>query len=94
MGEVILAMPEKPGVTQPGTVDKIIPAVSSKEADTVHIGLDTPHDLYREVRIDNTLTNESGGKVSLEPGEPVEVTITAEAGSTTISSHIPVSQKL
>jgi hypothetical protein len=45
------------------------------------------------VRIENTPTNESGGKVSLKLGEPVEVTITAEAGSTTIQSHIPVSQK-
>lgn len=93
MGEVIPEMPEKPSVTLPGTVDKIIPSVSPKEADTVQIGLESPHDLYREVRIENTLTNESGGKVSLKLGEPVEVTITAEAGSTTIQSHIPVSQK-
>ena len=72
-------MPEKPSITLPGTVEKIIPSVSPTEADTVQIGLETPHDLYREVRIENTLTNESGDKVSLKPGAPVEVTITAEA---------------
>jgi hypothetical protein len=58
-------MPEKPSVTLPGTVNKIIPSVFAKDADTVQIGLETPHDLYREVRIENTLTNESGGKVYL-----------------------------
>lgn len=93
MVEAILEMPEKPSVTLPGTVDKIIPSVSPKEADTVQIGLKTSHDLYREVRIKNTLTNKRGGKVSLKPGVRVEVTITAEAGSTAILSHIPVSQK-
>ena len=83
-------MPEKPSVTLPGTVEKIIPSVSAKEPDTVQIGLETPHDLYREVRIENTLTNKSGDKVSLQPGATVEVTITAEAGSTTT---LPVSPK-
>ena len=86
-------MPEKPRITLPGKVDKIIPSLSPKEPDTVQIALESPHDLYREVRIENTLTNESGGKVSLKLGEPVEVTITAGAGSTTIESHIPVSAK-
>jgi hypothetical protein len=39
--------------------------------------------------VENTLT-QSGGKVSLKPGAPVEITVTAEAGFTTI---LPVSQK-
>jgi hypothetical protein len=57
-------MPEKPSVTLPGTVDKVIPSLSAHQADTVQISVQTPHNLYREVRIENTLTSESGGKVS------------------------------
>lgn len=62
-------MPEKPSVTLPGTVDKIIPAVTPTEADTVQIGLESPHHLCRDVRIENTLTDESGGQpVQTESG--------------------------
>ncbi len=86
-------MPENPSVTLPGKVDKIIPPQSPDETGTVQISVDSPHDLYREVRIENTLTNESGGKVSLKLGSPVEVTITAEAGSTTVQSQLPFSQR-
>jgi hypothetical protein len=86
-------MPDKPSVTLPGMVEKIIPSLSPNEEDTVQIRVESDHDLYRDVRIENTLTNESGGKVSLKLGSPVEITVTAEAGSTTIQSHIPVSQK-
>jgi hypothetical protein len=86
-------MPEKPSVTLPGTVNRVIPSLSPHNAGTVEISVHTAHDLYREVRIENTLTNESGGKVSLKLGSPVEVTITAEAGSATIQSGPPSSNK-
>lgn len=86
-------MPEKPSITLPGKVQKVIPSLSPEEAGTVEIRVQTADELYREVRIENTLTNESGGKVSLKLGSPVEVTITAEAGSTTVQSQLPVSQK-
>lgn len=86
-------MPEKHSVTLPGKVDKVIPSPSPHEADTVQISLQTPHHLYREMRIENTLTNENGGKVSLKLGSPVEVTITAEAGSTEVQSSVPFSPK-
>jgi hypothetical protein len=39
------------------------------------------------------LTSETGGNVSLKLGSPVEVTITAEAGCTTVQSRVPVSEK-
>jgi hypothetical protein len=86
-------MIEKPSVTLPETVEKVIPSMSPQEAGTVQIRVETPHQLYREVRIENTLTNESGGKVSLKLGSPVEVTITAEAGSTIVQSRAPSSQR-
>jgi hypothetical protein len=77
-------MSTKPSVTLSGTVEKVIPPPSQDEVGTVEISIDTPHSLYREVRIENTLTSESEGKVSLKLGSPVEVTITAEAESTTV----------
>jgi hypothetical protein len=70
-------MPEKLSVTLPGIVDKIIPSISPEKADTAQIIVESVDDLYRDVRIENTLTNESGGKVSLALGSPVKVTITA-----------------
>jgi hypothetical protein len=39
--------------------------------------------LYREIRIDNTLTNENGEEVSLKPGAQAEVTVEADAEATT-----------
>jgi hypothetical protein len=86
-------MPENPSVTLPGTVEKIIPSPDPEKPSTAEISVESPHELYRDVRIENTLTDESGGKVSLTLGSPVEVTITAEAGSTTIQSHVPVPPK-
>jgi hypothetical protein len=85
----LLEMTDKASVTLPGTVEKVIPSVFPQEAGTVEIKVETAHDLYREVRIENTLTDESGGKASLKLGSPVEVTITAEAGSTTVRSGPP-----
>jgi hypothetical protein len=86
-------MPENPSVTLPGTVEKVIPSIYANEAGTAEISVNTRQDLYRAVRIENTLTNESGDKVSLKVGSPVEVTIAAEAESTTVQSSVPFSQK-
>src|ERR1700733_14938808 len=86
-------MPGKPSVTLPGTVEKILPSLSAHPADTVEISVESGHQLYREVRIENTLTDENGQKVSLKLGSPVEVTIAAEASYTTAQSRIPSSKK-
>ena len=45
--------------------------------------------LYRELRIENTLTDENGEKVRLKPGADVEVTVEAEPGATTPKSQQP-----
>jgi hypothetical protein len=82
-------MAEKPSITLPGTVEKIIPSPLSPEADMVQINVISADDLYREVRIQNTLIDETGGKVMLKLGSPVAVTITAEAGSTTAVPQKP-----
>ncbi len=65
-------------VTLPGTVEKIIPA-NRMEPEKAQISIEGCEDLYREVRIENTLTDKSGDPVSLKKGAEVEVTINADS---------------
>jgi|GEM_PF-1325065 len=81
-------MLEKPSVTLPGKVEKIITSLSPEKADTAQISIEPAHDLYRDVRIENTLTNESGGKVSLKLGSPVEVSMPREGQIVHVSAGI------
>jgi hypothetical protein len=74
---------EKATVTLPGTVEKIIPAVGDHEPEKAQIAIEGADDLYREIRIDNTLQDEVGNDVSLKKGAEVEVTIAADLETTT-----------
>ncbi len=81
-------MSGKPSTTLPATVEKIIkpsPGMPEKAQITVE-GADH---LYRELRIENSLTDENGEKVRLKPGADVEVTVEAEPGATTPKSQQP-----
>ena len=75
-------MSTKPQMEKPGTVSKIVksrfPAVSEKAEITIE-GAD---DLYREIRIENTLLNDSGEEVKLKEGASVSVTIEADSSQT------------
>jgi hypothetical protein len=72
---------EKPAVTLPGTVEKILPAnvVGPEKA---QISIEGAEDLYKEIRVENSLEDENGNKVGLKPGAQVEVTIEAEKAAT------------
>jgi hypothetical protein len=74
---------DKPSVTLPGTVEKIIKPVLPDEPEKAQIAIEGADDLYREIRIDNKLQNEKGEDVSLKPGAQVEVTVEAEPKGTT-----------
>jgi hypothetical protein len=76
-------MPENPSTTLPGVVEKIIKPVSPKEPEKAQIAIEGADDLYREIRIDNTLTKENGEEVRLKPGAEVEVTVEAPLEATT-----------
>lgn len=76
-------MTEKPSVTLPGTVEKIIESSGSGKPEKVQISIEGGDDLYREIRIENTLTDENGTKVSLKKGAEVDVTVEAEKDATT-----------
>ena len=68
---------EKPAVTLPGTVEKILPSVDPREPEKAQIAIHGAEPLYREVRIDNSLKDESGNEVKLKQGAEVDVTIQA-----------------
>ncbi len=75
-------MNEKPSASIPGTVDKIIKSRLPHEPDKAQITVVGADHLYREIRIDNALTNENGEEVSLKRGDHVEVIVEAEGKST------------
>jgi hypothetical protein len=74
---------EKATVTLPGTVEKIIPPIGPNEPEQAQIAVEGAEELYREIRVENTLQDEAGNPVSLKKGAEVEVTIEAETEATT-----------
>jgi hypothetical protein len=75
-------MSEKPSTTLPATVEKIIKPPLPSEPERAQIAVHGADHLYRELRIENALTDENGEKVRLKPGAEVEVTIAADPAST------------
>jgi hypothetical protein len=69
---------EKVTVTLPGTVEKIIPAMVPSEPEKAQIAVHGAEELYREIRVENTLQDGAGNPVSLKKGAEVEVTIAAD----------------
>jgi hypothetical protein len=76
-------MSEKPSTTLPATVDKIVKSPDPSEPEKAQITVEGADHLYRELRIENTLTDENGDRVRLKPGAEVQVTIEAEPEATT-----------
>jgi uncharacterized protein YfaS (alpha-2-macroglobulin family) len=71
-------IPEQPSATVSGTVDKIIPSPRPSRPEKVQIGIEGPDRGYRDIRIENSLTDEHGDDVRLKKGAHVEVTVTAK----------------
>ena len=77
-------MNERPSAILPGTVEKIIKSPFPSEPEKAQITVEGADHLYREIRVENTLTNENGDEVSLKRGAHVEVTLEADAKDTTL----------
>ena len=75
-------MGKKPKVTLQGKVEKIIKPFSN-DTEKAQISVDGGDDLYREVRIENTLTGENGEEVRLKQDADVDVTVEADPKDTT-----------
>ena len=69
---------EQPSVTMPGTVDKIIPSPRPSKPEKAQIAVDGADQPHRNLRFENTLTDEHGDDVKLKKGSHVEVTVTVE----------------
>jgi len=73
---------EKPSVTLPATVEKIIPAVPFVRPEQAQISVTDGEAFYKEIRVENTLQDENGNPVALKPGADVQVTIEADKSDT------------
>jgi len=71
-------IPQQPSVTMPGTVDKIIPSPRPSQPEKAQIAIDGADHQFRDLRIENTLTDEHGDDVRLKKGAHVDVTVTAK----------------
>lgn len=73
---------EKATVTLPGTVEKIIPSIHPGDPEKAQITVEGAEDLYREIRVENTLQDAAGQPVKLKKGAEVDVTIEAHPTDT------------
>ena len=80
-------MTEKPNVTLPGRVEKIIESEGPKEPEKAEISIEGGDPLYQEIRIENSLTDENGDEVRLKMGAEVDITVEAEKNATTPKSN-------
>ena len=70
-------MAEKPRVTLPAKVERVIPSPSGLEAEKAQINVEGADPLYQEIRIKNELKDEDGNEVRLKTGDDVDVTVEA-----------------
>ena len=66
-----------------GTVQKVLKPIAPSEPEKAEIGVEGADDLYREIRVENVLTDENGEKVRLKPGAEVDVILEADTDATT-----------
>jgi uncharacterized protein YfaS (alpha-2-macroglobulin family) len=86
-------MPEKPSVNLTGKVEKIIKPVVPSQPEKAQIAVDGADDLYKEIRVENTLVDENGQEVKLKQGAKVEVTVEADPASTVPKTESDSSKK-
>ena len=67
---------EKQGAIMPGIVEKIIPSPHPGLPEKAQISIEGADHLYRELRIENKLSDENGDGVKLKKGAHVEVSVT------------------
>ena|ERR1700693_5683436 len=69
----------RPWRTIPAVVSKIVKPIVADQPEKVEIAVEVADDLFREIRIENTLTDVDGGSVSLTKGAQLEITLEAQA---------------
>jgi hypothetical protein len=66
-----------------GKVQKVLKPIVPLEPEKAQINLDEADELYREIRVENALTDENGERVRLKPGAEVDVILEADTDATT-----------
>jgi hypothetical protein len=66
----------------PATVEKLIEPVIPTLPEKAQIAIEGADDLYREIRIENVVTDENGEQARLKPGAQVDVIIEADSNAT------------
>jgi hypothetical protein len=64
---------KEPSVTMPGTVDKIIRSPRPSQREKAQVAVDGADHRYRDLTIENMLTDENGDDVKLKKGAHVKV---------------------
>jgi hypothetical protein len=78
--------------TLPGKVEKVIrPHPHSGEPEKAQISVEGADHLYKEIRVPNQLTDDSGQTVKLKPGAEVDIKIEAESVALTVPATEEVS---
>lgn len=72
----------KPKTVKPGVVEKIIKPFHPSLPEKAQIVVEGGDHLYREIRIDNELTDEHGKKVKLKEHAEVDVVVEADKEAT------------
>ncbi len=72
--------------TMPAVVEKIIKPSNPLLPEKAQIAVAEADDLYREIRIENTLTDQNGNEVRLKEGAEVEVIIAADESHTEVKT--------
>lgn len=70
---------KRPWRTVPAVVEKIVKGIYPDQVEKVEISIPAADDLFREIRIENTLTNVDGQPVALKTGAHLDITFEAEA---------------
>ena len=73
---------KKPKASRPGIVEKIVKSPFPEEPEKAQILVEGADHLYRELRVENRLTDNEGRQVSLKKGAKVEIIVEAEPEAT------------
>ena len=65
-----------------GSVQKVIKPVVPGEPEKAEIGIKEADELYREIRVENVVTDEKGQKARLKAGADVDVVVEADSNAT------------
>ena len=65
-----------------GTVQKVIKPAFSHEKEKAEIGIEEADELYREIRVENVVTDADGNPARLKQGAQVDVVVEADSDAT------------